>query len=250
MFPLFPESAELPFRSQQTGTGPNGALRHSQASPRLPAPLLLASSVLSSHPRSSTGCSVARSFSPHVRHTAPHDVVLPMPREPSSSAESLRVKLHSSSARLPTRGSDRAAGYDLYSPAASIIPARGKALVDTQISIAIPEGTYARVAPRSGLASKFSLHVGAGVIDPDYRGTIRILLFNLGDADFEIGVGDRIAQLVLERIANPVVAEVPELDSALDSYSPPTHEPVGSVSRFADVTATSKATPLDFGPSD
>ena len=133
---------------------------------------------------------------------------------------------------------------------ASIIPARGKALVDTQISIAIPKGTYARVAPQSGLASKFSLHVGASVINPDYHGTIRILLFNLGDADFEIGVGDRIAQLVLEHIANPVFAEVPELDAALDSSSPPTYEPVGSVSRFSDTAATSKATPLDFAPSD
>ena len=91
-----------------------------------------------------------------------------MSREPSASTELLCVKLHSSSAHLPTRGSDRAAGHDLYSAEASVVPARGKALVDTQISVTIPEGTYGRVAPRSGLAAKFSLHVGAGVIDPDY----------------------------------------------------------------------------------
>ena len=104
--PSFPESAEFPFRPRQTGRGPNIVLRPSQVSPHLPAPLLLASSVLSSHLRSLTRCSVARPFSPHVRHTTPHDVVLPMSHEPSSSTELLRVKLHSSSARLPTRGSD------------------------------------------------------------------------------------------------------------------------------------------------
>ena len=246
----FPKSTEFPFRPWQTGRGPNIVLRPSQASPHLPAPFLLASSVLSSHLCSSTRCSVARPLSPHIRHTTPHDVVLLMSHEPSSSAEFLHVKLHSSSACLPTRSSDRAASYNLYSPEASIIPARSKVLVDTQISIAIPEGTYACVAPRSGLASKFSLHVGTGVIDPDYCGTIRILLFNLSDVDFKIRVGDHVTQLVLERIANPVVAEVPELDTAIDSSSPPTYEPVGSVSHFSDTAATLKATPPDFTPLD
>jgi dUTP pyrophosphatase len=64
------------------------------------------------------------------------------------------------------------------------IPARGKALVDTQISIAVPAGTYGRIAPRSGLASKHSIHTGAGVIDADYRGCVFVLLFNLGEVDF------------------------------------------------------------------
>ncbi len=56
-----------------------------------------------------------------------------------------------------------------------------------------------RIAPRSGLAAKHSIDVGAGVIDADYRGPLKTLLFNLGDADFTIKQGDRIAQLVLER---------------------------------------------------
>ena len=83
-----------------------------------------------------------------------------------------------------------------------MIPARGKALVDTQISVAVPAGTYGRVAPRSGLgasatlhamlgclhdsrsAAKFMIDTGAGVIDADYRGIVFVLLFNLSDQDF------------------------------------------------------------------
>ena len=60
--------------------------------------------------------------------------------------------------------------------------------------------TDGRIAPRSGLASKHSIDVGAGVIDADYRGPLKILLFNFSDVGFEIKEGDRIAQLVLERV--------------------------------------------------
>ena len=71
-----------------------------------------------------------------------------------------------------------------YSAEGKTVPAHGKALIDTQLSIAVPLGTYGRVAPRSGLASKHSIHTGAGVIDADYRGCVFVLLFNLGAEDF------------------------------------------------------------------
>merc|ERR1712172_269959 len=60
-------------------------------------------------------------------------------------------------------------------------------------------GTYARIAPRSGLAAKRMLHVGAGVVDADYRGEVGVVLFNHGPTAFEIAPGDRIAQLILEK---------------------------------------------------
>ena len=72
--------------------------------------------------------------------------------------------------------------------------------MDTDISIAVPAGTYGRVAPRSGLASKHSIHTGAGVIDADYRGPVKVLLFNLSGTDFNVAPGDRIAQLIVERV--------------------------------------------------
>ncbi|TFK56141.1 dUTP diphosphatase [Heliocybe sulcata] len=127
----------------------------------------------------------------------------------------LLIKRLSEKAKLPTRGSALAAGYDLYSAEKKTIPARGKALVDTQISIAVPAGTYGRVAPRSGLASKFMIDTGAGVIDADYRGVVFVLLFNHSDQDFEVQEGDRVAQLIIEKIQTPDVLEVDDLDETL-----------------------------------
>ncbi|KZT35564.1 dUTP diphosphatase [Sistotremastrum suecicum HHB10207 ss-3] len=135
--------------------------------------------------------------------------------ETLAPTSSLLIKRLSPNARLPTRGSPLSAGYDLYSAEQKTIPARGKALVDTQLSIAVPAGTYGRVAPRSGLASKHMIDTGAGVIDADYRGVVFVLLFNHGEKDFIVEEGDRIAQLILEQIRTPEVLEVQDLDETL-----------------------------------
>lgn len=142
--------------------------------------------------------------SPAIHTTAPK--MLPTTTIPPPSSEplppALQIKLLSPTAKPPTRGSAFAAGYDLYASKATTIPARGKALVDTDISIAVPAGTYGRVAPRSGLASKHSIDVGAGVIDADYRGPVKVLLFNFGEGAFDVGVGERVAQLIIERVSS------------------------------------------------
>ncbi|KAJ8458876.1 hypothetical protein OPV22_031802 [Ensete ventricosum] len=126
-----------------------------------------------------------------------------------------RVKKLSQNAILPSRASPFSAGYDLSSAAGVLVPARGKALVPTDLSIAIPDDTYARIAPRSGLAWKHSIDVGAGVIDADYRGPIGVILFNHSDVDFEVKPGDRIAQVIIERIMTPDVVEFLDLDSTV-----------------------------------
>ncbi|KAG0636496.1 dUTPase-like protein [Tuber brumale] len=131
------------------------------------------------------------------------------------SNANLRIRRLSSKARIPKRGSALAAGYDLYSAHDTAINARGKALIDTDIQMMIPVGTYGRIAPRSGLASKNCIDVGAGVIDADYRGQVKILLFNHSDEDFVVKEGDRVAQLILERIATPEVVEVDELEETV-----------------------------------
>ncbi|XP_015122542.1 deoxyuridine 5'-triphosphate nucleotidohydrolase [Diachasma alloeum] len=119
----------------------------------------------------------------------------------------------SEKAFAPVKGSVQAAGYDLRSAYEYVIPARGKELVKTDLQIEVPEGTYGRVAPRSGLAWKNHLDVGAGVIDADYRGNVGVVMFNHSDSDFKISPGDRVAQLICEKIAYPDLMEVKTLDS-------------------------------------
>ncbi|OAP54643.1 deoxyuridine 5'-triphosphate nucleotidohydrolase [Fonsecaea erecta] len=138
-----------------------------------------------------------------------------VPKLSSTSQPPLLIKKLSADASTPTRGSAFAAGYDLYAAKPTTIPARGKALVSTDLSIATPEGTYGRIAPRSGLAAKHFIDTGAGVIDADYRGEVKVLLFNHGEADFPVNKGDRIAQLVLERIYTPEIVEVEDLEESV-----------------------------------
>ena len=127
------------------------------------------------------------------------------------TSNALRVKLLSPKATIPVKGTTLAAGYDLSSAQQLTIPVNGRALVQTDISLSVPKGTYGRIAPRSGLAVKHGITTGAGVIDADYTGPIGIVLFNHGDQDFRIEEGDRIAQLILEQIANKPVIQVQEL---------------------------------------
>ncbi|XP_066885312.1 deoxyuridine 5'-triphosphate nucleotidohydrolase, mitochondrial isoform X10 [Kogia breviceps] len=124
----------------------------------------------------------------------------------------LRFVRLSEHATAPTKGSERAAGYDLYSAYDYTVPPMEKALVKTDIQIALPSGCYGRVAPRSGLAAKHFIDVGAGVIDEDYRGNVGVVLFNFGKEKFEVKKGDRIAQLICERIFYPEIEEVQVLD--------------------------------------
>ena len=124
----------------------------------------------------------------------------------------LRVKKLSEHAVVPARYSSGAAGVDLSSAYEYTIPAQGKALIKTDLAVAVPEGTYGRVAPRSSLAMKH-VDVGAGVVDADYRGNVGVVLFNHGPDPLQIARGDRIAQLILERIVVAPVTEVQDLDA-------------------------------------
>ena len=124
----------------------------------------------------------------------------------------LKVKRMVNHAKLPIRGSVGAAGYDLHAAEKTVIPAHSRGVVKTGISIEIPEGLYARIAPRSGLSVKKSIDVGAGVVDSDYRGEIGVVLINHSNKDFEVNVGDRIAQMILEQIKTPEVVEQADLD--------------------------------------
>ena len=84
-------------------------------------------------------------------------------------------------------------------------------IAKTDLSIRVPEGTYGRVAPRSGLAAKHHIDIGAGVVDEDYTGPVGVVMFNHAAEAFEVKRGDRIAQLVCEKICYPELEEVKEL---------------------------------------
>mmetsp|Transcript_15119 Transcript_15119/g.26190 ORF Transcript_15119/g.26190 Transcript_15119/m.26190 type:complete len:242 (-) Transcript_15119:169-894(-) len=133
----------------------------------------------------------------------------------STTTTSLQVKRLSETAVLPVRGSEWAAGYDLAASKATTIPPGGRGIVATDLSIAVPAGTYGRIAPRSGLTVKKGIHVGAGVVDADYRGPVGVVLFNLGEEPLNVQPGDRIAQLILESIVMAPVEEVEELDETV-----------------------------------
>jgi deoxyuridine 5'-triphosphate nucleotidohydrolase len=124
----------------------------------------------------------------------------------------LRVRLLSEHAVLPRQGTVMAAGYDLSSAYEYVIPPHGKVLVKTDLAIEVPPGTYGRVAPRSGLAWKKHLDVGAGVIDRDYRGNVGVILFNHSAEEVTIARHDRVAQLILEQHATAHIVLVDALD--------------------------------------
>lgn len=126
----------------------------------------------------------------------------------------IQVKRLSDSAILPRKGTVGSAGYDLYASTECCVPAKGKALVKTDISMAIPYGYYGRIAPRSSMAMKHT-DIGAGVIDSDYRGEIGIVLFNHSESDLYIKVHERVAQIIIEKLGMGTLVEVEELDTTV-----------------------------------
>ena len=111
----------------------------------------------------------------------------------------------------PMHAMPKSIGLDLYSPTSVLIPAHDKVLVNTGIAFQIPMGYYGQIAPRLGLALHHHIHVGAGVVDPDYTGPVQGLLLNFGHQDHDIEANNCIAQLILERIAYPIPYEVPQI---------------------------------------
>jgi dUTP pyrophosphatase len=127
----------------------------------------------------------------------------------------LYIKLLSEDAVAPKKANKFDAGYDLSSIEDMIIPVNSRAIVPTGIAVATPINTYARIAPRSGLAAKHGIDVFAGVVDAGYRGEIKVILFNSSNENFIIKKGDRIAQLILEMIATPetiITNDLPSID--------------------------------------
>lgn len=125
------------------------------------------------------------------------------------------VKLLREGAQAPVYGSEYAAGMDVFSAVDESIPPRTRKLIGTGISVSWKgcdaEHYYLRVAPRSGLAAKSSVDVSAGVVDYDYRGEVFVLLVNHHNENtYEVKKGDKVAQLIMEKINRPIIGVVTE----------------------------------------
>lgn len=132
---------------------------------------------------------------------------------------------------IPTQKHNGDAGWDLYSTERIVINPFGRALVPTGIKLSIPRGWYGRIAPRSGMAFNNGIDVMAGVIDHSYTGEVGVLLINLNmigevisgnDAQsflfgsknaYTINPGDKIAQIIFEKIAEPEFEILSELNA-------------------------------------
>lgn len=113
---------------------------------------------------------------------------------------------------IPTRATPGSAGMDLYAIDDVVIQPGDIKLLKLGIKVAIPEGYYGRIAPRSGLAVKYGIDVLAGVVDADYRHEVGVVLINHGKEAYTVKKHDRIAQLIIERIAVVNTEEVESLD--------------------------------------
>ncbi len=125
---------------------------------------------------------------------------------------SLQVKLLSDKATLPSKANRFDAGFDLYASESVSIYSNSRKLVSTDIAIAIPNGHVGLIWPRSGLAVKQGVDVFAGMIDSGYRGEVKVCLYNSDGLTTEIKEGDRIAQLLIQKVSNFFIRKVKELD--------------------------------------
>jgi dUTP pyrophosphatase len=135
-----------------------------------------------------------------------------------TAVDQLQVRLLRADAQPPSRTRAGDAGYDLRTAEGFSLWPGERVTVPTGVAIALPPGVAGLVVPRSGLAATHGISVvnGPGLIDPTYRGEIRVVLVNLGDARFEAAAGDRIAQLLLVPFVAPETSVVDELPPSGD----------------------------------
>ena len=125
---------------------------------------------------------------------------------------SLQVKLLSDKATLPSKANRFDAGFDLYASESVSIDPESRELIGTDVAVAIPNGHVGLIWPRSGLAVKQGIDVFAGVIDAEYRGEVKVCLYNSSNDIVELLEGDRIAQLLIQKVDNFFIRKVRELD--------------------------------------
>tara|TARA_B100001121_G_scaffold193885_1_gene169414 strand:- start:72 stop:509 length:438 start_codon:yes stop_codon:yes gene_type:complete len=131
----------------------------------------------------------------------------------------VKIKKLKSEVNIPTYKTEGSSGLDLmaFIDSSITIKPNSSELIPTGISVAIPEDTEIQIRPRSGLAAKSNISVlnTPGTVDSDYRGEIKIILFNHGTNDFVVNRGDRIAQMVLMPVLKASFEEVENLPDTI-----------------------------------
>jgi len=117
------------------------------------------------------------------------------------------IKLLSVKAKKPHKGTSQSLGWDLYSAETKIIEAQSSSIIRTDISIQFPDNIYGEIWGRSGLAKNHGITIGAGLIDTDFTGNIKVCIFNHAKIAYQVQQGDRVAQLVFKQ-ATPVKLRV------------------------------------------
>jgi len=127
----------------------------------------------------------------------------------------LKLKKLSPLALIPQYQTSQSAGFDLHSIEDIVLLPGERKLISTGLSFEIPQGYEIQIRPRSGLAYKHGISVlnSPGTIDSDYRGEIKVLLINYSDEEFEIKLGDRIAQAIIQKVIQAQFIEVDSLNN-------------------------------------
>jgi dUTP pyrophosphatase len=121
----------------------------------------------------------------------------------ATATGTIKFKRLTTDAVVPTVSTRGSAGMDIASRVQIVVPAKEWVTIPTGIAMEIPGDCYARIAPRSGLAFHYGLMINAGVVDSDYRGEVKVIMYNPGTTAYHIAAGDKIAQLIFERIYAP-----------------------------------------------
>lgn len=122
----------------------------------------------------------------------------------------MKIILDNENACMPQKADEHAAGYDLFSCENVLIKPWSRVLINTGVKLEIPERHYGRIASRSGLGVK-GFDIGAGVIDSNYRGEIKVVFINSTNTEKQINIKDKIAQIIFEKYYDFSFEQVEEL---------------------------------------
>ncbi len=125
----------------------------------------------------------------------------------------VEIKKINGIARLPIFATKGDAGFDLFAVENKIIKAGKRELLGTGVAIEIPDGYVGLVWDKSGISNNYGIKTLGGVIDAGYRGEVKIGLINLSDSDFLIEAGNKIAQMLIQKVEHPELVEVDELSN-------------------------------------